>query len=331
VSPGTLLPKLANECETRSRYRAGIVSRLKWIPLLLLLGCDTGERLEGVERVTSTLKEGLLAANEEAESLRTELDAANENLDRVDADRKALEERVQTLEDARKTAEEKIEQLEQALAEAEPAAPAVAPGRPDPTERYKVPVGKSASRGPDDAKVTLVMITDFQCPFCKRVQPTLKALERKYGGDLRIVVKHNPLPMHARARAAALAAEAAAEQDKFWELHDLLYENSRALSDAEIRKWAKKAGCETGRFKTDLSASATRRRVDADIELARKVGARGTPAFFINGRYLAGAQPQTKFEAVINEELDEADRRIAGGTPQGSVYETLMREAKSGV
>ncbi|MBV1858988.1 MAG: thioredoxin domain-containing protein, partial [Nannocystaceae bacterium] len=202
---------------------------------------------------------------------------------------------------------------------------------PDPAQRYRVPVGGSAVRGPADAKVTLVMVTDFECPYCKRVQLTLRALERRYGADLRIVVKHNPLAFHSRARPAALAAEAAHEQGKFWELHDLLYENSRSLSDEDIRRWAKKAGCDMSRFRTDQRSASLARRVDEDIALAKRVGARGTPAFFVNGRFLSGAQPQEAFAKVIDEEVKEADRRIAAGTPQDFVYAALMKGAKVGV
>jgi protein-disulfide isomerase len=304
------------------------VTRWPWIPLVLLLGCDIEERLGGVERVTQTLEEGVVDANEEAETLRADLTAAKTRADQADEDRKALEERVSSLEKALERVEAKVDAPPLPSPEEKPT---VAAGRPDPAERYKVPVGDSASRGKDDAKVTLVMITDFQCPFCKRVQPTIRALERRYGDELRIVVKHNPLPMHTRALAAAQAAEAARKQDKFWELHDLLYDNNRALSDADLRTWAKKAGCDVSRFESDLRDSAATRRIDDDIALARRVGARGTPSFFINGRYLAGALPQSKFETVIDEELVEADRQIASGVAPGKLYESLMHTARTGV
>ena len=250
------------------------MGRQSWIPLLLLLACESGERLEGLERVTATLEAGVVATREEAEALRSELATAKVRADEADEDRKALEERVQTLEGALQRLEAKLDAPPQVPAVEEPA---VVEGRPDPRERYQVPVDGSASRGPADAKVTLVMITDFQCPFCKRVQPTLRALEKRYGDDLRVVVKHNPLPMHPRARAAALAAEAAHEQGKFWELHDLLYENSRALSDEDLQTWAKNAGCSVSRFRSDVTRAALGRRVDDDVELARTLGARGTP------------------------------------------------------
>ncbi len=296
---------------------------------MLLLGCDADERFEGIERVNDELRQGVIAANEEVESLQGELAKAQTRAGQAEEDRKAMTERIATLETALSALEAKVDAPPPVAAPAKPT-PTLRPGRPDPAERYRVPIDGSATRGPDDAKVTLVMITDFQCPFCKRVQPTIRALEKHYGDDLRIVVKHHPLPMHPRARAAALAVEAAAEQDKFWELHDLLYDNSRALTDADLRKWAKEAGCNVARFKTDLGSAAVERRVDDDIELAKRVGSRGTPGFFINGRFLAGAQPQKSFEAVIDEELKEADRRIAAGTPQDRLYDTLMKSAKSG-
>lgn len=296
--------------------------------MALLLGCDVEDRIGGVERVVETLEEGVVDANEQAEELRSELEATKTRADQAEEDRKALEERLASLEEALDRVEAKVDAPPPLVPEAKPA---VGAGRPDPAQRYKVPVGDSATRGPDDAKVTMVMITDFQCPFCKRVQKTIRALERRYGDDLRIVVKHNPLPFHKRARAAALAVEAAREQDKFWELHDLLYEHNRALSDADLRKWAKEAGCDVPRFERDLAASAARRRIDDDIELARRVGARGTPSFFINGRYIAGAALQTSFEAMIDEALVEAEREIASGVAPANLYETLMRTAKSGL
>ena len=305
-----------------------MLARLPLIPLLVVLGCDTPDRVEGLERVTATLEEGVIASTKEAQSIRQDIEVIETRAVKAEADLRALEERIESLETALARIDAKLEAPAPIPA---PAEPTVKAGRPDPTERYRVPVGHSATRGAADAKVTLVMVTDFQCPFCKRAQPTIQALERRYGSDLRIVVKHNPLAFHNRARPAAVAAEAAHEQGKFWELHDLLYENNRSLSDADLRRLAKKAGCEMSKFRADQGKAALARRVDDDIALARKVGARGTPAFFINGRFLSGAQPEASFAEVINEELEEADRRIAAGTPQDFLYAALMKGAKSGV
>ncbi|MGH1344110.1 MAG: DsbA family protein [Nannocystales bacterium] len=307
-----------------------MLGRLTPILLLVAVGCDTPDRVEGLERVAATLEEGVIGATKDAQSLREDIELLETRATELEADRRALEERVESLETALARVEAKLD-APVALPPAAPAEPTVRPGRPDPAERYRVPVGDSAAKGPADAKITLVMITDFQCPFCKRSQATIQALERRYGSDLRIVVKHNPLAFHNRARAAALAAEAANEQGKFWPLHDLLYENNRSLSDADLRRWAKKAGCEMSRFRADQNKASLARRVDDDIALARKVGARGTPAFFINGRFLSGAQPESAFAKVIDEEIAEADRRIAAGTPQDFLYATLMKGAKPGV
>ncbi len=295
----------------------------------MVLGCDHADRIDGLERVNETLEQGLVAAAQENQTLRADLTATQALAEEGAADRKALEKRIETLEDALVRVDEKLEAAPPPVAP--PAAPTVAAGRPDPAERYRLPIGGSASRGPDDAKVTIVMVTDFQCPFCKRVQSALYSLEKTYGDDVRIVVKHNPLAFHKRARAAALAAEAARKQDKFWEMHDLLYENNRALSDADLRRLAKKAGCDVGRFESDLERTDIARQIDDDIALARRVGARGTPSFFINGRYLAGAQPAAAFHKVVDEEIEEADRRIAAGTRKSALYDDLMKDAKSGV
>lgn len=305
-----------------------MLARLTWIPLLLALGCDTPERVDGLERITATLEDGVIASTQEAQSIREDLEVSDARAVKAEAARSKLEERVDSLETALARIEAKLDAPAPVLP---PAEPTVKTGRPDPTERYRVPVGASATKGSADAKVTLVMITDFQCPYCKRAQPTIRALERRYGSDLRIVVKHNPLAFHDRARPAALAAEAAHLQGKFWELHELLYENNKALSDDDLRRWAKKAGCDMSRFRSDLGKAVLSRHVDEDVALARKVGARGTPAFFVNGRFLSGAQPEAAFATVIDEELKEADRRIAAGTPQDFLYATLMKSAKSGV
>jgi protein-disulfide isomerase len=293
--------------------------------LVLLLGCDFGDRIDGVERNTATLEEALVAANSEVGELREALETERTRADTAAADRKALGERIDALTSQIASMEVKLE--EQA------AAPVVAPptraGRPDPAERYRVPVGSSASRGRDDAKVTVVMFSDFQCPFCNRARLTLTDVERRFGDDVRIVFKHNPLPMHNRARASAEAFEAARKQGKEWALHDLMFENRTALDDDDIERWAKKAGCGLTAFRADLRRSEVKRQVDDDAALAKRVGARGTPAFFINGRFLSGAQPLAAFAKLIEKEIEEADRRIAAGTPKSGVYDDLMRGAKT--
>lgn len=291
---------------------------------MLVLGCDHGDRIEGVERITSTLEEGVVTAKQDVDTLRAAIEAERKRADEAVKDRKALQERVDALELSLKTLEEKVDELEVPR----PTAPTVRPGRPDPAERYRVPVSGSAFTGPGDAKVTLVMFTDFQCPFCKRASRTMVDLQKIYGDDLRFVLKHNPLPMHRKAKPAALAFEAARKQGKEWKLHDLMYANSRELSDEDIERWAKDAGCNLRQFRSDLGIASAVRRVDDDQALATRVGARGTPAFFINGRYMSGAQPEAAFRKLIDEELKEAERRLGSGSSKASLYNDLMRDAK---
>jgi len=179
-------------------------------------------------------------------------------------------------------------------------------GRPDPEAYYKVEVGDAQAIGPADALVTIVTFSDFQCPFCKRVTPTIEQLRKDYGADLRYVFKHNPLAFHKEARVAAIAAEAAGEQEKFWEMHDLLFENPRALTRENFKKWAGQIKLDVKRFERDLDSAAIAKRVDAQQQQGVSLGARGTPSFFVNGRFLSGAQPAASFKTLIDEEMKKS-------------------------
>ena len=134
--------------------------------------------------------------------------------------------------------------------------------------------------------------------------------------------------MHNRAMAAAMAAEAAGKQGKFWEMHDLLFANAKELTDENFVKWAGELGLDVEKFKADLADPAVAKKVDENQKQGTQLGARGTPAFFVNGRYVSGAQPFEKFKALIDEEIAEADRTIAAGTAKSGVYDALMATAK---
>ena len=159
------------------------------------------------------------------------------------------------------------------------------------------------SLGPASAPVTLVEFSDFQCPFCARAVPTLKALREKYPDELRVVYRHMPLDFHPYARPAALAATCADAQGQFWPYHDRLFEQQQALAPEDLVAHAEAIGLKNEIFQTCLEAAETAATVDADQRAAEAVGATGTPAFFINGIFLSGAQPLEVFEAVIDEEL----------------------------
>jgi protein-disulfide isomerase len=195
-----------------------------------------------------------------------------------------------------------------AISEARPAAPAAPAaaaraGRPDPNKHYAVNTKGSPRRGPEKAKIEVVEFSDFQCPFCNRVNPTLDQIEKEYGDEVAIVFKHLPLAMHSKAPAAHAASEAAHRQGKFWEMHDLLFANQRELSPQKYEEWAQQIGLDLDRFRKDSASPAVKKKVDSDAAEAARLGVTGTPGFFVNGRFLSGAKPFESFKQVIDEEL----------------------------
>ena len=198
---------------------------------------------------------------------------------------------------------------------------------PQPDVNYAVRVGKDAhTRGPDDALVTIVMFGDFECEHCRSVTGTVDELLATHGKDVRLVFRNLPLEnIHPSARPAAQASLAAGQQDKFWEMHDALFERGNRLSTDTIEAAAKQAGLDMTRYETDLGSADIDRRLQRDIDAAAKFGVRGTPAFFINGRYLGGRQSASAFEAVITEELERAkkfaERR---GNTRKRIYEDML-------
>ena len=181
-------------------------------------------------------------------------------------------------------------------------APAARRG-PDPNRRYTVNTKGSPAIGPETAAVTLIEFSDFQCPFCARVGPTLKQIEKEYGDKVRIVFKHLPLSMHAKAPAAHAAAEAASRQDKFWEMHDKIFASQREMSPEKYREYATELGLDVEQFDRDVASAEVKKRVDADAKEAARLGATGTPAFYINGLFVSGAKPFSAFKEIIDEEL----------------------------
>ena len=174
---------------------------------------------------------------------------------------------------------------------------------PDPRQRLDVAVGEAPIRGPKTAKITIVEWSDFECPFCERVVPTLERIRDEYDDDVQLAFKHLPLPMHRNAGPAHRAAEAANRQGKFWEMHDKLFENRRQLSDERYLQLAEEISLDIERFERDLVAEQVQERIDQDVAQATALGVRSTPAFFVNGRFLSGAKPFAAFKVLIDEEL----------------------------
>jgi protein-disulfide isomerase len=136
------------------------------------------------------------------------------------------------------------------------------------------------------------------------VQPTLQKIEEHYGDQVRIVFKHLPLTkLHPKATAVHVAAEAAHRQGKFWEMHDAIFEDPRQTSPEHFADQAASIGLDLKRFAKDLASPEVRARVDRDVREASRLGVSGTPGFFINGRFLSGAQPFDAFRRVIDREL----------------------------
>ncbi len=179
------------------------------------------------------------------------------------------------------------------------------PRRPDPAQEYEVAVGEAPIRGDAEAVVTIVEWSDFQCPFCVRAAPTLAQIQREYGSKVRIVFKHLPLSIHAQAPAAHAAAEAAHRQGKFWEMHDKIFENQRDLAPETLERYAVALGLDIERYKRDLESGEVKKRIDDDMQQAEDLSVTGTPAFFINGRFLSGAQPFANFKRVIDSALEK--------------------------
>jgi len=195
---------------------------------------------------------------------------------------------------------------------------------------WKVPVGKSPVQGKDTAPVTVMVFSDFQCPYCKRVEPTLAKIKETYGDKVRMVWKHEPLPFHPRAEPAAeLALEARAQKgDKgFWDAHDKLFESQPKLEDADLEKVAADLGLDVAKAKDAIKNHKYKKEIDADQELADDVQASGTPHFFVNGRRLVGAQPFEKFQKIIDEEVKKFEDQ-KGKVAAKDWYDHLMKDAK---
>lgn len=210
----------------------------------------------------------------------------------------------------RTTAE--LENVTEALADLELAAPAGAPSRPsrpnrpDANKEYDVDLAGAPTKGPDDAVVTIVEWSDFQCPFCNRVTPTLAKIEEEYGDKVRVAFKHMPLSIHPQAPQAHAASEAAHRQGKFWEMHDKIFADQRDLSVATLASHARAIGLDMDRYNADIADARIKKKIDDDMAQASKLGVTGTPSFFINGRFLSGAQPFENFKRMIDEALEKA-------------------------
>lgn len=194
--------------------------------------------------------------------------------------------------------------------------------------RNAVPITGLPTYGPSDALVTLVEVTDYDCPFCAKSQATLHTLRERHGKDLRVAVVESPLPMHARAEPAALAALAADAAGRFEVMHTRLFEAKGKRTDDDLLALAVESGVPRRTFESLVTSRGPREALANARSLASGLRVRGTPAFFVNGRKIAGAQPIGVFEALIEEELVHARALVMAGLPRASVYDAILEEAR---
>ncbi len=165
------------------------------------------------------------------------------------------------------------------------------PRRPpgeDLSKVHDIPLGNSPIKGNMNAPVTIVEFSDFQCPYCAKLQPTLKQVLDAYPKEVRLVYKQFPLDKHKQARNASKAALAAGEQGKFWEMHDLIFEKYSSLTEAMFTEFAVKLGLDKKQFEADYNSAKYDKQIADEINLGITVGVRGTPSLYRNGKKMAG-------------------------------------------
>ena len=171
---------------------------------------------------------------------------------------------------------------------------------------YTAPV-----QGPASAPITIVEFSDFQCPFCSRLIPTLDQVKKKYGDKVRIVFRQFPLPMHQNAQKAAEAGLCANDQGKFWEMHDAMFADQQGLAVDALKAKATKIGLKADQFNACLDSGKHADEVKKDLAAGSAAGVNGTPAMFVNGRFISGAVPLDEITKVIDEELKRTGEKAA--------------------
>jgi protein-disulfide isomerase len=162
---------------------------------------------------------------------------------------------------------------------------------------------KGPAKGPATAKVTIIAFSDFQCPYCSRVNPTMDKVMKEYDGKVKLVFRNFPLDFHPMAEKAAEAGACANDQGKFWEMHDKMFGNQAKLTVPDLKESAKGLGLDMAKFEKCLDSGEKKALVDADQKAGSDSGVQGTPAFFVNGIFINGAVPYEQFKEAIDREL----------------------------
>lgn len=211
------------------------------------------------------------------------------------------------------------------------AAAAVAPSAPNapPTAALGGDALDLPSLGSADARVTMLAFLDYDCPYCARADTTVAELRRRHEDDLRVLVANRPLPMHERARPAALAALAAADLGAFEAMHAELYLHSDHHTDEGLEALARNAGLDPAAFRAARTGERAARELARSEALADELHVRGTPTFFVNGRRIVGAQPIATFESAVADGIASADELLASGVPRARLAETFLARARA--
>jgi protein-disulfide isomerase len=166
-----------------------------------------------------------------------------------------------------------------------------------------VAIDGSPVRGARDAKIQIIEFADYQCPYCQQVDPLLKKLNQEFDGKVAVAFKDMPLPMHSQAAKAAEAARCAETQGKFWEMHDLLFENSKRLEVAQLKEYARNLKLDGDRFDKCLDSGERTAAVQKDFAEAQHLGLTGTPSFFMNGHFFSGVVKYATLHDMVAQEL----------------------------
>jgi protein-disulfide isomerase len=298
------LPSAAMARPGARRYRAGMRRVASLVLALAVAACG------GAQKRPDPAVEARIAA------LESQVAALQAPAATSASAEPALEQRVATLEERMTTLAARAERPTR------PSRP-----QPDPAKVYAIPVGNSPVEGPAAAKITIVMAGEYACPFCEKVRATLTELRAMYGAELRIV--HKSFIVHPQvATTPALAACAAHKQGKWSALDDRLWARAfaeRRFDEDFMLVLAREAKLDLKRFKRDLAGDACKAEIGAEQAQLAAVGVGATPAFFINGRFLSGAQPVAAFSAVIDEEYTKANAAIKSGVAAKDYYDTVVK------
>lgn len=188
--------------------------------------------------------------------------------------------------------------------------PAPTPATSGETTNLLAVVSDDHVKGNPDANVTLVEYLDFECEACGAYYPLIKQLATEFPNDLRVVTRYFPLPGHKNSMTAAIAVEAASKQGKYWEMHDVLFENQEKWGNKPMptpqvfEEYAKQIGLDMEKFKTDVVDPATKARVQRDFDASEKLGNNSTPSLFVQGKKIKNPPSYEAFKALIQEEID---------------------------